>query len=140
MSIPWVQALCMPVARLVRAGATVLVVFPPGSFLDLAAHRLAEARIFAALVADLHAQDRAAFGIGRQLHVHRRVEAAVGHLHHPRLSIGGADPRLPLPDLRAALAMARSARRFGLFLLQLRQLCDGLLQPLLLVRRRTLAP
>ena len=74
-------------------------------------------------------------GIGRQLHVHCGVEAAVGHLHHPRLGIGGADPRLTGPDTLPTLAVACTARRFGLLLLQFRQLRDGLLEPLLLFCR-----
>ena len=79
----------------------------------------------------------ARLGVGRQLHVPSRVESSVGHLHHPRFRIARAHPRLFVADLLSLLSTPRLPRRFRLLLLQLRQLRDRLLQPLLLLLGRT---
>jgi hypothetical protein len=73
-------------------------------------------------VADLHAHDSAALGVGRQLHIDRRMEPPVGHLHHPRFRIARAHPRLLVPDLLPTLSLARPLGRFRLLLFQFRQL------------------
>jgi len=70
-------------------------------------------------------------------HIDRRIEAPVGHLHHPRFRIARAHPRLLVPDLLPTLSLARPLGRFRLLLFQFRQLRDRLLQALLLLLGRT---
>ena len=49
-----------------------------------------------ATVVDRNAGDGAAGGVGGELHIRGRPEAAIAHFHHPRLGIGGGSPRLLL--------------------------------------------
>ena len=84
---------------------------PAAALFHLLAHRLAQPGAIGALARHLNAEDRAALGVGGQLHVDRRIETAVGHLHHPGLGIGGAYAWLTLADLFALLAQTSALFR-----------------------------
>src|SRR5688500_14621374 len=63
------------------------------ALLDLLKHG-EELTPIAAAVAHFDSHNDLALGRARQLHVLGRTKPAVGHLHHPRLSIGARGPRL----------------------------------------------
>src|SRR6266446_6826847 len=121
----------------VPAVQQVLLHLASAALLHLLPHRFAQPRRVRSFIADLHSHDGAALGVGRQLNVASRVESSVGHLHHPRFRIARAHARFLLADFLPALALSRLPRRFRLLPLQLRQLRDRLLQPLLLFLGRT---
>ena len=82
-----------------------------------------------------------AFGVGHQLHVERRPEATVGHLHHPSLGVGRAHPRLALARVLAAIVTlaARAPTPIALVHgLHLRQLRKRATHRLLALPRRPL--
>ena len=78
----------------------VLAGMLPGPLDDLGLHRGDQPAV-AALLADLHPDDRPAVAGARHLEVQGRSEAAVARLHHPHVGIGGRHPRLgdPSPPL-----------------------------------------
>ena len=85
---------------------------PPGvvplatsPLLHLLPHRFTQPSRIGTLVTDFHSQNGAACGVGGQLHVRRRVETTVSHLHPPRGRIRGAYPRLTGSDLVPTLAL-----------------------------------
>src|SRR6266849_4786316 len=68
---------------------------PAEALFDLLEHRLDPAVIGARRI-DRDAEDDAALRVGNELPVIGRPEAAIRHLHHPRLGVGGRGARLLL--------------------------------------------
>src|SRR5882724_11040719 len=85
-----------------------------GALLHLLAHGCTQTDTIGSFRCHFDSHDGAAAGVGGQLHVHRRVEASVGHLHTPRFGVGRAHPWFPLAYLFSVLTVTGPSLRYGL--------------------------
>src|SRR5208337_2535699 len=121
----------------VPAVQQVLFHLPARALFHLLPQRRAQSSRVRTFRAHLHPHNGATLRVRRQLHIHRRVVAPIGHLHDARFRIRRAHPRGLRHNLLAPFS-PRPLHPGGVPALQLRQLRNRLLQALLPLLRRPL--